>query len=259
MTYVVGGLLLVVAAVAWADLILGGSMMPMTPGASDMNSLSVSPIGALLIGGAAYLVAWTVMMAAMMLPSATPMIALYAAVGRGRSKAVPPVPSTAIFTLVYLLIWAAIGIPVYALTVLISQAVESSASLKALAPDAVAIVLLVAGIYQFTPWKSACLQVCRTPLGFLMNNWRDGYTGALRLAVRHALSCLGCCLALMVVLVAAGAMGLAWVTLIAAVVFAEKILPYGDWIARIAGVGLVALGLLVAVQPSLVPLIQWAS
>jgi predicted metal-binding membrane protein len=258
-TYVVGGLLLVVAAAAWADLILGGSPMPMTTGTGDMNGKGVSPIGALLIGGIAYLIAWTVMMAAMMLPSATPMIALYAALGRGRAKAGPPVPSTMLFTLVYLLIWAAVGIPVYAVTVLVSQMVDSTANLKPLVPDAIAVVLVVAGLYQFTPWKRACLRVCRTPLGFLMSNWQDGYTGALRLAVRHAVSCLGCCLALMVVLVAAGAMGLAWVTLIAAVVFAEKILPYGDWTARTAGVGLVALGLLVATQPGLVPLIQGSS
>jgi predicted metal-binding membrane protein len=111
-------------------------------------------------------------------------------------------------------------------------------------------------VYQFTPLKRACLHACRTPLGFLTSNWRDGYAGTLRLAAHHAVTCVGCCLALMIVLVAAGAMGLAWVALIAIVVFAEKVLPYGEWTARVAGVAFVALGLLVAVRPDLVPFIQ---
>jgi predicted metal-binding membrane protein len=90
----------------------------------------------------------------------------------------------------------------------------------------------------------------------LTSNWRDGYLGTLRLAAHHAVTCVGCCLALMVVLVAAGAMGLAWVALIAIVVFAEKVLPYGEWTARVAGVAFVVLGLLVAARPDLVPFIQ---
>jgi predicted metal-binding membrane protein len=113
-------------------------------------------------------------------------------------------------------------------------------------------VLIVAGAYQFSPLKHACLRACRSPLGFFVGHWRPGFPGSLRMAVAHAGYCLGCCWALMLVLVAAGAMGLAWVVLIAALVGAEKLAPRGDWIARLAGAALIGLGLAIALRPELV-------
>jgi len=118
--------------------------------------------------------------------------------------------------------------------------------------------LLAAGLFQLSPLKRACLRACRSPLGFLLGHWRAGLRGSLVLGWSHALYCLGCCWALMVVLVAAGAMGLAWVLLITAVVAAEKLLPRGEWIARATGGAFLVLGMAAAVYPDLVNLLRGA-
>jgi predicted metal-binding membrane protein len=118
-------------------------------------------------------------------------------------------------------------------------------------PYALAIVLLAAGTYQFSSLKRMCLHACQSPLGFLMGNWQSGHFGALKMGLKHALYCIGCCWGLMVVLVAAGAMALNWVLLIAVLVFAEKLFPYGEWTARVIGAALIIVGLLVILQPDL--------
>jgi predicted metal-binding membrane protein len=120
----------------------------------------------------------------------------------------------------------------------------------------VAGVLLAAGVFQLSPLKQVCLRACRSPLGFFLGHWRAGRRGSLVLGWSHAMYCLGCCWALMVVLVAAGAMGLRWVLLITAVVAAEKLLPGGEWLARAAGGALLLLGAAVAVRPDLVMVLR---
>jgi predicted metal-binding membrane protein len=110
---------------------------------------------------------------------------------------------------------------------------------------------VVAGLFQVSPLKQTCLRHCRSPLGFLFGHWRPGWRGGLEMGWAHAWYCLACCWALMVVLVVAGAMGLPWVLLIAAIVAAEKLVPRGEWVARLTGVALVLLGLAVAVRPDL--------
>lgn len=200
-------LLLLATAAAWAILLSAGDGMAM--------------------GMGAWLFAWTAMMTAMMLPSAAPLALLFAR----RSSAA----RAALLTAGYLGVWAAAGLGAYELDMRL--------------PDpshwAVAAVLVVAGAYQLTPLKTACLKRCRSPLDFLVAHWRPGTRGALRLGVEHGAYCLGCCWALMVVLVVVGSMGLAWVVAIAAVVAAEKLLPGGRALARIGGVGLVAAGIVV--------------
>jgi predicted metal-binding membrane protein len=230
--FVSGGTLVALAAVAWAALLLQAQ----TPVAASGS-----------LEAASFLAAWGIMMAAMMLPSATPMISLYSVLHRNSSANAPPGIPTALFALVYLLVWLAFGVPVY----ITSAIVDSRAELGDVLPYALAVVLVGAGVYQLTPLKRACLRVCRSPLGFLLARTRSGYTGTFRLALEHAAYCVGCCWALMVVLVAAGAMSLQWVLLVAAVVFIEKLLPGGEWTARVVGVGLVLLGLAVAVNPDL--------
>lgn len=229
------GVLLVVTAVAWLHVLRGaaaddmaGMDMPMAPGVAE---------------GLAYVLGWGIMMTAMMLPSALPMIGLYAAMQQpaARTAALP----VTVFTLVYLLVWTATGVPMY----LASAA--SSAVPAAWRAYAIGAVLILTGIFQLTPLKLACLRRCRSPIGFLLGRWRAGWRGGLALGWSHALYCLGCCWALMVVLVAAGSMGLAWVLLIAAAVAAEKVLPWGEWIARATGVALVILGLAVIGRPEL--------
>jgi predicted metal-binding membrane protein len=209
--------------------------------ATALRRSTATPLGALLLAtlaawvvlmrldmGAmeplAFLLAWTVMMVAMMLPSAAPLVRVYGP--RGRTRLV----------LGYLLVWAAIGVPVYA----IAKAVD----LMMVPSAAVATVLAVAGVYQFTPLKDVCLRACRSPLDFIAVRWGRG---PLRLGMSHGAYCVGCCWALMAVLVGAAAMSLWAAALIAALVFAEKVLPVGEWTARAAGVALVAAAIVVLV------------
>ena len=230
--------LLVIAAVAWADVIRSSL------GAPDMMMTMFMPMT--MSDGLAFVASWGVMMTAMMLPSALPMIGLYAATKQGETAAASRGVPVAVFTLVYLAVWAASGAPVYL----------AHTGLMALSPRAfaygVAAILLAAGVFQLSPLKQVCLRACRSPLGFLLGHWRAGLRGSLALGWSHAMYCLGCCWALMVVLVAAGAMGLAWVLLITAVVAAEKLLPRGEWIARATGGIFLLLGVAVALRPDLV-------
>ena len=232
--------LLLIAAAAWAAVVrssLRGDDMMMT-----------MPMPATAAGGIAFVISWAVMMTAMMLPSALSMISLYGAIQRGirETKGVPLVA----FTAVYLLLWAATGVPVYIAHTL----------LMAMAPPVfaygVAVILLTAGVFQLSPFKQSCLHACRSPFGFLLGHWRAGRRGSLALGWSHAVYCVGCCWALMLVLVAAGAMGLPWVLLITAVVAAEKLLPGGEWLARATGLALLVLAVAVAIRPDLVTVLR---
>jgi len=208
------------------------------------------PMPATVADGLAFVVSWGVMMTAMMLPSALPMISLYGATQRraagGAARGVP----VAGFTAVYLLLWTASGIPVYLAHTFLMMLTGSAFAYG------VALILLAAGAFQLSPLKRVCLRACRSPLGFLLGHWRAGRRGSLALGWSHALYCLGCCWALMLVLVAAGAMGLRWVLLITAVVAAEKLLPGGEWFARAAGGALLLLGFTVALWPDLVMVLR---
>jgi len=204
------------------------------------------PMPITVVDGLAFVVSWAVMMTAMMLPSTLPMITLYGAIQRRAVGATATGVPVAVFTLVYLGLWAATGVPVYfAHSLLMTLAAPVFAY-------GVAVTLLAAGVFQLSPLKQVCLRACRSPLGFLLGHWRAGLKGSLALGWSHAVYCLGCCWALMLVLVAAGAMGLVWVLLIAALVAAEKLLPGGPWIARAVGGALLLLAVTVAVRPDLV-------
>jgi predicted metal-binding membrane protein len=195
--------------------------------------------------GLAFVAAWAVMMAAMMLPSALPMIGLYAATQRDAPGVVPHAVPVALFTLIYLGLWTVTGVPIYFASVALSGVTSDVRGYV------IAGVLVVAGVFQLSPLKQVCLRRCRSPLGFYLGHWRAGWRGGLTIGWAHAAYCLGCCWALMIVLVVAGAMGLVWVLLISAVVAAEKLLPRGEWIARVTGVALVLLGAALAVRPDL--------
>jgi predicted metal-binding membrane protein len=249
---VTGAVLVVVSALAWLGVFQQAAAMSSAPMAADDMAMADAgtPTGAAIAAAAAFVGAWAVMMVAMMLPSATPMIALYGAMARPRAPGVPRGVPTALFALVYVAVWAVIGVPVYLVSLAVAEVAESPA-VGMLLPFGVALALLAAGLYQLSPLKRVCLRQCRSPLGFLMGHWRAGPGGTIRLALAHAAYCVGCCWGLMLVLVAAGAMGLHWVLLIAAAVFAEKVLPGGQWTARALGVALILLAALVAVRPDL--------
>jgi len=229
---VTGGLLAVLALAAWVAVVMQAAAPMSMPESA---------------GGLAFVAAWAVMMAAMMLPSATPMISLYGSLRRTAAAGAPAGISTALFALVYLVVWAAFGVPVYLASVFLAAQMR----LADVLPYALALILIVAGVYQFTPLKHACLRVCRNPLSFLWARSRTGYGGTLGLALEHAAYCVGCCWPLMIVLVAAGAMALNWVLLIAVVVFVEKLLPRGEWSARVVGGILILMGAAVVVRPEL--------
>jgi predicted metal-binding membrane protein len=191
-----------------------------------------------------FLVAWTAMMVAMMLPSSAPMFLLYRmSAGDGSRGEL----RTLSFVGGYLLVWAAAGV-----IVLVAQRFFDSVLDGGMRPLGVAAVLVAAGAYQFTPLKATCLRACQTPADFLVRHWRGGTLGPLRLGIDHGLYCLGCCWALMAVLVAAGGMGLAWVALIALIVLIEKLVPRATWFSRAVGVAFVVGALVVMLRPELV-------
>jgi predicted metal-binding membrane protein len=191
-----------------------------------------------------FLLAWIVMMVAMMLPSSAPMLLLYrVSAGDGSRGEL----RTLTFGAGYLLVWAFVG-----LIVLLAQRFLDAAVSPDLRPLGVAAVLAAGGAYQFTPLKATCLRACQTPADFLVRHWRGGAIGALRLGLDHGLYCLGCCWALMAVLVAAGGMGLAWVALIALIVLVEKLTPRAVWFGRAVGVAFLLGALVVTLRPELV-------
>ena len=258
----VASVVLAVAVTAWVTMLtLPGMQMPgmhagmpptmMFAPSDSMNMGAIASIGWNWADLVTFTAAWALMMAAMMLPSATPMLALYGTVVRRRGLRTIA-GRTTMFAAPYLALWALSGIPVYASTVWIDTLIRSYRWAQEAAPYAVATTLLIAGIYQFTPLKRMCLANCRNPLNFLASHWRPGLAGAARIGFAHALYCFGCCALLMVVLVAAGAMGLVWVLLIAGAVALEKLAPRWLGSPAIAGAAMVALGAAVALLPSLV-------
>jgi len=187
-------------------------------------------------------VMWAVMMVAMMTPSAAPMILTFANVNRGRRKQSLPYAPTGVFLLGYLVVWA--GFSVLAATAQwgLHSASLISPTMVSTSPILGGVLLLAAGIYQWTPLKYACLRQCRSPLGFILNEWREGEWGAFLMGLKHGGYCTGCCWSLMALLFVAGVMNLLWVAAIAGFVLLEKVLPAGHWVGRVAGVMLVGWG-----------------
>jgi predicted metal-binding membrane protein len=214
--------LMVITILAWAALIAGTPMTDPTT----------------------FMAAWTVMMVAMMLPSSAPMFLLYRTSVSDETRGGL---RTLAFGVGYLLVWALVG-----LIVLLAQRLLDAVLDPGLRPLGVAAVLIAAGAYQFTPLKATCLRACQTPADFLVRHWHGGTLGPLRLGIDHGLYCLGCCWALMAVLVAAGGMGLAWVALIALIVLVEKLAPRATWFSRAVGVAFLAGALVVMLRPGLV-------
>lgn len=183
---------------------------------------------------------WAVMMAAMMLPSALPMVLTYANLNARRGQ--PAL--TRHFTAAYIAMWSAFSLFVTLLQWLFQRAELTTAMIESRSATFGGVLLLVAGLYQLSPLKTMCLRHCRTPLGFLLNDWRDGVSGAWIMGLRHGGYCLGCCWALMLLLFVAGVMNLLWILAISVMVGIEKILPGGDRLSRYLGLALIGLGLM---------------
>jgi predicted metal-binding membrane protein len=185
---------------------------------------------------------WAVMMIGMMVPSVSPVVLLFARFQQQRRIQGQAFIATWLFLLGYLMAWTGFSLAATLAqwglhaTMLISPAMVGTSPLLGGA------VLIAAGIYQWTPAKHACLARCRSPLGFLLNDWRDGNGGALAMGARHGLYCTGCCWLLMLVLFVVGVMNLLWIALLTVFVLLEKTLPRGLWISRASGTALIAWG-----------------
>lgn len=220
--HLLGGGLLAASALAWVASLRAGTAMP---------------------GGiAGFTALWTAMMAAMMLPSALPAVLLFATVARSRTQYGFAVAPTTLFVGGYLGVWLLTGVGVALADRASGGWVTMNPWGRALAGGA----LVAAGIYQFTPWKKACLGYCREPLQFFMGHWRDGLWGAVHMGAYHGLYCLGCCWGLTLALIALGMMNPLWMLASALVILAEKAAPWGAQFAPVIGAALILGGIGVA-------------
>ncbi len=220
--------LLVLAAAGWAYIAYQASTMG---GMEVMGGARVSTMG----GFVPFVLGWTAMMVAMMIPATLPLILLYRTVARNRLSPVQARVGMTALLAGYIAVWVVAGLPVY----VYALAAETIGSFAAVLP---AVLLVIGGVYQFTSLKRSCHARCSNPLFFLMQKWKPGTVGAPRLGVLHGIDCLGCCVGLMVGLVALGMMNLALVFTAALIIFAEKTLSESHRIARPLGVLMVAAG-----------------
>ena len=185
---------------------------------------------------------WAVMMAGMMLPSASPLLLLYGASLRRRSGAAAGLSPVYAMAAGYLLVWLLFSAVATGLQRVLSGLLLLTPMMEAARPEAAGGLLLLAGVYQLTPLKGTCLRACRSPLSFLTARWRQGASGALRMGLEHGLYCLGCCWALMLLLFAGGVMNLYVIAALTVLVLVEKVAPFGVQSSRVSGVALSALG-----------------
>ena len=186
---------------------------------------------------------WAVMMAGMMLPSATPLLLMYGVAARRRDAGTHAARETYALAAGYVAVWALFSTVATAMQRILSTRVIVSPMMTITSPAAGAALLLLAGVYQLTPLKRVCLQKCQSPLGFLMHHWRTGAAGAFRMGTHHGAYCLGCCWALMLLLFVGGVMNLGVIAALTAFVAFEKIGPFGVRSARVSGVLLIAAAL----------------
>ena len=219
---VLGGSLLAASAVAW----IFSLRMP--------DGLAMGFVGFVLV--------WTVMMAAMMLPSVMPTVWLFASVAQSRTQyGYRPAP-TAFFVTGYLGAWALAGVGVALLNTV------TDVTMSGWGQPIVGGALIVAGSYQFTHWKALCLGHCRTPIQFFMDHWQDGLPGSLFMGAHHGLYCMGCCWGLMLAMIALGMMNPVWMGLIALQIFIENVSPWGERVALISGVAFILIGAGIAAE-----------
>lgn len=209
--------------------------------AGGMTMPAASGLRALL----ATFVAWVVMMAAMMLPSMFPTVSLFMMLANQRSPRAAP-RSAAMFVTGYALAWISYCIPAAAAQWGLSRAALLSPMGESSSTVISAVILVAAGLFEFTGLKNACVVKCRSPLTFLMLEWRDGSVGALRVGLGNGVNCIGCCWALMTVLFVVGTMNLLWMALFTLLVCAEKILPARWNLERIIGTAFIAWGVTIA-------------
>ena len=233
------GALALITVIAWLYL----RRMPMSQ--SDLGGIAAriaEPLPAPVVEVWLTFMMWAVMMVAMMMPSASPMVLVYARIARGRGESWRCVAS---FAAGYIAVWTIFSVIATAGQIGMQRAAMLSSAAR-VSPLAGGVILIAAGVYQLTPLKNACLGHCRSAAGFFMTRWREGPSGAFAMGIEHGGMCLGCCWMLMAILFVAGVMNLAWVGAISVLVAIEKMAPRGPVIARIAGAALMLGGGIVA-------------
>jgi len=241
---IIGAALAGTAAVAWAYMIHETRVMDLTgvcqclgmpmggSGDADWSAATLLPL----------FLMWAGMMVAMMLPSATPMILTFAAVSRNRRRLERPYVPVSIFVAGYVAVWSAFSALAAVAQWLLHRQALLSPTMASSSGWLGGILLIAAGIFQFTPLKHSCLAHCRAPLEFIMTRWREGAGGAFRMGVEHGLFCTGCCWALMGLLFVAGVMNILWIAALSLLVGLEKLVPRGLWLSATTGVILTAWG-----------------
>ncbi|MGH2448262.1 MAG: DUF2182 domain-containing protein [Chloroflexota bacterium] len=235
------GTLAGLSALAWAGL--------------AWQSTQTNAMGGFTMGMTAplFIVTWTVMMAAMMLPSAAPMFLMFARITRKKTRPGRISAAEWIFGAAYLLIWTAFGVLGYFAAEWADSLSGSNSWLMANGARVAGGLLIVAGVYQATPLKQACLRSCRSPLAFILTSWRPGYAGALRMGVHHGLLCTGCCWLLFAILFPLGMANIGVLAAVTAFIFAEKVLRRGREIGYAGAAALICYGLVVVFDPAAFP------
>lgn len=241
--YLILGSLLFLAALAWVLLIW------------QSRSMSNQAMGLTMgMSAALFIAIWIVMMIAMMFPTAAPMILMFSKIYASKRQQQQAFVPTWVFVSAYLLIWSLCGVLLYPLALGIENLAANSMWLMNNAARIGGAILLLAGLYQLSPFKHICLSKCRTPVQFILSSWHDGYGGAFRMGLEHGIYCLGCCWLLFVILFPLGIMNIAIMALITALIFAEKALPFGRQISQLAGLSLIIYGALVIFLPAALPM-----
>lgn len=240
---VTGAALAALTALAWAYLLWLGRSMNMDAGMLAMAAAWPQPWDAARFG--LMFVMWAVMMVGMMTPSAAPMILLYARVGRQAADRGRPLAATGFFAAGYLVAWTAFSLGATAAQWALEQSLLLSPMMVSTSREFGGLVLVAAGVYQWTSLKQTCLDHCRSPLVYIQahGGFQRDVSGSLKLGFHHGLYCVGCCWALMALLFVVGVMNFLWIAVIAAFVLLEKIAPTGRWLPRTAGVLLTAAGI----------------
>jgi predicted metal-binding membrane protein len=242
----------IITAIAWADLAWLAHDMAMD--GMDMTGFRMIPAGRSLMMPASepwqpiefgYVFAmWVLMMIGMMTSSVAPMILMYARVGRQAATQDKPFAASGWFAAGYLLAWTSFSLVATSLQWALERAALLTPMMESASNILGAIVLILAGLYQWTPLKEACLAYCQSPLLFIQQQggFRGDPGGALALGFRHGIYCIGCCWALMALLFVGGVMNLLWIAVLAILILLEKLTPLGRVVARSAGVGFIASG-----------------
>jgi predicted metal-binding membrane protein len=241
-----------VRPVGVAAVLLAGALVAWIMTVSRMQGMDAGP-GTDLGDVGWYLGIWVTMMAAMMLPSVAPMALMFTRLSRGQGRPRSTSFRTPAFLSGYFVAWVGYGLVAYGIFRLVAAADLGFLAWDRAGAEIAGGAVAAAGLYQLTPLKELCLRHCRGPLHFVLHSWRDGRLGALRMGGEHGLYCVGCCWGLMVILFALGVMSLLWMAVVAAVIFAEKVLPYGLRLSRVFALAFIAFGIWVAVAPSTVP------